>query len=102
MVSHTSAWSTVQRQAIIIINNVIIITALKTQKETEDKYSRIVNVELNNIRSIEHEFRLNGKTKFWSDIMWISITHQYHEVAGQPLLKVNIQIMVTYYDRTHL
>lgn len=52
MVSYTSAWSTVQRQAImiiIIINNVIVITILKTQKETEDRYSCILNVELNNI-----------------------------------------------------
>jgi len=63
MVSHTSAWSTVQRQAIIIINNVIIITTLKTQKETEDKYSCIVNVELNNIRSKKHDFKSEWESK---------------------------------------
>jgi len=56
MVSHTSAWSTVQRQAVIIINYVIIITTLKTQKETENKYSFILKVEINNIKSTKHEF----------------------------------------------
>jgi alpha-N-acetylglucosamine transferase len=63
MVSYTSAWSTVQRQAVIIINNVIIITTLKTQKETKDKYLCIVNVELNNIRSIKHEFKSEWESK---------------------------------------
>lgn len=63
MVSYTSAWSTVQQQAVIIINNVIIITTLKTQKETKDKYLCIVNVELNNIRSIKHEFKSEWESK---------------------------------------
>jgi hypothetical protein len=103
MVSYASAWSIVQRQAIIIIiNNVIIITTLKTQKETEDKYSCIVNVELNNIRSKSMNLKVNGKAKCWSDIMRIGITYQYHEVAWETLLKVNIPIMVTCYGRTHL
>jgi len=63
MVSYTSAWSTVQRQAIIIINNVIIITTLKTQKETQDKYSCIANVELKNIRSMKHDFKSEWESK---------------------------------------
>jgi uncharacterized protein YxeA len=59
----------VQRQAIIIIiiiiiiNNVIIITTLKTRKETEDKYSSIVKVELNNIRSIKRDFKSEWESK---------------------------------------
>ena len=64
MVSYTSAWSTVQRQdIIIIIINVIIITTLNTQKETEDKYSCIVKVELNNISSMKHQFKCEWERK---------------------------------------